>query len=94
MLLIPCPHCGQSAQTEFTYGSDASVRRPLDPASVSDEQWLNYVYLRQNPCGQHEEWWYHGAGCHQWIVVSRDTRTHQIYGAVSAEEHAVAGDER
>jgi heterotetrameric sarcosine oxidase delta subunit len=28
MILIPCPYCGPRAQTEFSYGGDASVVRP------------------------------------------------------------------
>ena len=28
MLLIPCPYCGPRAQSEFSYGSDASVLHP------------------------------------------------------------------
>ena len=28
MILIPCPYCGPRAQTEFSYGGDASVARP------------------------------------------------------------------
>ncbi len=38
----------------------------------------DYVYLRDNPAGAHRELWYHGAGCRSWLVVARDTRTHQI----------------
>ena len=32
-----------------------------------------YVYLRDNPCGPHDELWYHGAGCRSWFKV-RATR--------------------
>jgi len=46
MLLIPCPHCGPRDYTEFTYGGDASVRRPSNPYTLSDEDWAAYVYLR------------------------------------------------
>ena len=28
-----------------------------------------------------DEWWTHSAGCRQWFVVSRDTRTHEILGS-------------
>jgi len=83
MLLIPCPHCGPSAQTEFTYGGDATVKRPADPEAVSLDEWLNYVYLRDNPSGPHREWWYHGSGCHQWVEVQRDTRTHRFIAVKS-----------
>ena len=67
MLLIDCPHCGQRAHTEFSYGGDATVRRPDDPRAVSLETWLDYVYLRDNPRGAHTEWWQHTYGCRRWI---------------------------
>jgi len=28
MLEIKCPHCGKRSQNEFSYGGDASVKRP------------------------------------------------------------------
>ena len=83
MFLITCPHCGERAQTEFTYGGDATVRRP-DPAAVSTEAWLDHVYLRDNPRGPHWEWWQHTAGCRQWIKVHRDTWTHEVLGSADA----------
>ena len=82
MLLIPCPHCGERAQVEFAYGGDATKRRPSDDAP--DEAWYDYVYLRGNPRGPHEEWWLHHAGCGRWIRVTRDTATHEVLAAAPA----------
>ena len=76
MLLIPCPWCGPRAQSEFTYGGDATVKRP--PADAAEAAWIEFVYLRDNPAGQHDELWQHSAGCRQWLRVRRDTRTHVI----------------
>ena len=28
MLHIKCPHCGMRSQNEFSYGGDATVKRP------------------------------------------------------------------
>jgi sarcosine oxidase subunit delta len=28
--------------------------------------------------GLHRELWYHAAGCHGWLVVTRDTMSHEI----------------
>lgn len=77
MLLIHCPHCGARAQTEFTYGGDATRERPA-PESVTAEEWLDYVYLRDNPRGPHLEWWHHVAGCRRWFKLRRDTATHEF----------------
>ena len=74
MLLIPCPWCGPRAQSEFTYGGDATVVRP--PADASEAAWVAFVYLRDNPAGPHDELWQHSAGCRQWFRLRRDTRTH------------------
>ena len=53
MLLIPCPWCGPRDHSEFTYGGDATAKRPADPQAASDEDWFAYVYLRANPRGAH-----------------------------------------
>ena len=76
MLLIPCPWCGPRAQSEFTYGGDATVKRP--PSDAPEDAWVAFVYLRDNPFGPHDELWHHSAGCRQWFRVRRDTRTHAI----------------
>ncbi len=49
---------------------------PLDDAARA--QWHDYVYLRDNPAGPHRELWQHVSGCRAWLVVTRDTRTHEI----------------
>jgi heterotetrameric sarcosine oxidase delta subunit len=76
MLIITCPHCGPRDHTEFSYGGDATVKRPADGASV--ETWFEYVYLRDNPRGPHKELWQHVQGCRAWLEVTRDTLTHAI----------------
>jgi sarcosine oxidase subunit delta len=74
---IRCPYCGKRALEEFTYRGDATVSRPTS-LEASTDAWVDYVYLRDNPAGLHREHWYHSAGCHAWLVVTRDTRTHEI----------------
>ena len=76
MLIIHCPHCGPRDHTEFSYGGDATLRRPADNATL--ETWNDFVYLRDNPRGAHEELWQHVQGCRAWVVVRRDTLTHAI----------------
>jgi methylglutamate dehydrogenase subunit B len=84
---IPCPFCGLRDTSEFTYLGDASPKRP-DTAMASaeiDAALFAYVYLRDNPAGPLREYWYHGAGCHSWLVVERDTSTHRIIAASMAQ---------
>jgi heterotetrameric sarcosine oxidase delta subunit len=90
-MLIPCPHCGERPHSEFTYGADATLLRPADPAAASDEEWYDYVYLRINPRGPHSEFWHHTLGCDQWIEVKRDTLTHRILEAAAVGRDATDG---
>ncbi len=83
-MLIPCPHCGARPLGEFTYGGDATLNaRPEYPAP--EPAWMDFVYLRDNPCGPHREYWHHTLGCESWIAVERDTLTHRIAGSSLAE---------
>jgi len=77
MLLIKCPWCGDRAEIEYTYNGDATIRRP-DPATTSDNDWLDHIYLRDNPSGRHDELWQHTSGCRQFVKVRRNLRTHEI----------------
>ena len=74
---IECPYCGERDVQEFAYHGDAAKVRPDGPDATPDAM-FDYVYLRDNPAGAHRELWYHTAGCHAWLVVTRDTRTHVI----------------
>jgi len=75
---ITCPYCGERALEEFTYRGDATVTRPESLEPSTTDAWVDYVYFRDNPAGPHREHWYHSAGCHSWLKVTRDTRTHEI----------------
>jgi len=81
---IPCPHCGDRDVREFVYLGDAAPRRPDAHAPDALARFVDYVYLRDNPAGPHRELWYHGFGCQAWLVVTRDTRDHDILGATPA----------
>ena len=84
MMLILCPWCGGRNQIEFTYGGDATLRRPAPDAS--SDAWFGYVYLRGNPCGPHDELWLHSAGCQCWFKLRRDTRTHRILASAPPDK--------
>ena len=86
MLHIKCPYCGMRSQNEFSYGGDASVKRPEINKEISDQDWDNFVYNRKSLRGKHLELWQHISGCRQWIKVERDTATHQIFNTYKADE--------
>lgn len=45
---------------------------------ASAQAWEDYLHLRDNPAGVTEELWQHETGCAAWLVVRRDTRSHEI----------------
>ena len=85
-MIIPCPYCGPRDVREFTYKGAALLDRPAPDAG--DAAWDDYLHLRDNPAGETRDLWYHGAGCTGWLVVTRNTVTHEITGAELASEAA------
>ena len=81
---IPCPNCGERSVDEFTTIGTAEPVRPENSGQMSD--WVDYVYIRNNPAGPHREWFHHVSGCRAWLEVTRDTRTHAILGVRTAAE--------
>jgi sarcosine oxidase subunit delta len=79
MLQITCPWCGPREESEFSYGGEAHIMRPIDTDALSDEQWGDYLFMRKNPRGLHQEQWVHTYGCRRWFNVERNTLTYQIH---------------
>ena len=76
-MLIPHPLLGPRDAAEFTVIGDASlINRP--PAMASESDMHDWAYLRDNPAGEHRELWYHEHGDRSWLVVTRDTVTHDV----------------
>ena len=78
MLFIKCPYCGERSQKEFAYGGDGTIKRPELNKEISDNDWDNFVYFRENRIGEHIELWHHVSGCRQWFRAKRNTYTHEI----------------
>jgi heterotetrameric sarcosine oxidase delta subunit len=78
MLLINCPWCGAREEPEFGYGGQAHVAYPADPEALSDEEWAQYLFFRDNPKGPFAERWVHSAGCRRWFNAVRDTVTNEF----------------
>lgn len=91
MIKITCPFCGARGHKEFDYIGDGARAYP-DPATASEEDWHDYVYLRDNPRGPHREIWQHVAGCRRFIAVTRDTLTHEVIACEPASEPHTAED--
>jgi sarcosine oxidase, subunit delta len=79
VLSIPCPWCGRRDEAEFTYGGQAGIAYPDDPDSLSDEEWADFQFMRDNPKGGFAERWFHSAGCRRWFDLVRSTVTHEVH---------------
>ena len=77
---LTCPHCGARDLREFTYGGAALDR----PAGDWGAEWDDYLHLRDNPAGASREWWMHSMGCGAWLVVERNTVTHEVVSVAEA----------
>ncbi len=88
---ISCPVCGARDRREFYYqGAAVALERPEPDAD--EAAWEAYVHLRENPAGVTRDLWYHEAGCGAWIVVTRDTVSHEVLDTVlAADGRAEAG---
>ena len=90
-MIIPHPLLGPRDSQEFTYLGDASlIERPDWQADDAVDQFHDYLYLRDNPAGTHRELWFHEQGDRSWLVVTRDTITHEIISAELARDVAKA----
>ena len=74
---ITCPICGTRDRREFYYrGAAVATARP-DPHG-DDAEWEDFVHLRDNPAGVTRDLWFHESGCSAWVVVTRNTLTHEV----------------
>ena len=88
MLRIHCPYCGVRDHEEFSYFGDATKHYPGLEAEHHDD-WVEAVYMRNNPKGVHHEFWQHTMACRRWLVVKRHTVTHDILAVMPANERPV-----
>ena len=78
-MIINHPLLGPRDAAEFYVMGDASmIDRPDPDAPGAAEAFYEYGYLRDNPAGAHRELWYHEQGDRSWLVVTRNTLTHEI----------------
>ena len=74
---ITCPLCSERDRREFYYqGAAVALTRPEPEAG--EAAWDDYVHNRENPCGVTRDLWQHEMGCGAWLVVTRNTATHEV----------------
>ena len=78
-MIINHPLLGPRDAAEFVYlGDESLIERPDPDAPDAADRFYEYGYLRDNPAGEHKELWHHEQGDRSWLVVTRNTLTHQI----------------
>ena len=86
MLILECPCCGVSGEeTEFHAGGEAHLKR--HSVGSTDEQFEEYLFMRENPYGVHLERWRHNNGCGKWFHAARCTTTLEVFGTYSAQTY-------
>ena len=91
-MIIEHPLLGPRDSQEFTYLGDASLLHRPDPSDDdAADKFFDYQYLRDNPAGTHRELWYHEMGDRSWLVITRDTTSHEILTVELASMAAAAG---
>ncbi|KZM48305.1 sarcosine oxidase subunit delta [Labrenzia sp. OB1] len=74
MLLIYCPYCEiERAETEFHCGGEAHIARPSDPEKTTEDDWVEFLYMRSNTKGIAAERWRHIHGCGRFFNAVRNT---------------------
>jgi len=90
-MIIDHPLLGPRDAAEFIYLGDAAlIERPDWQADDAAERFHDYLFLRDNPAGAHRELWFHEQGDRSWLVVTRDTQSHEILKVELARDVASA----
>ena len=90
-MLIDHPLLGLRDEAEFVILGDAGlIDRPDWQAADAAKQFHDYLHLRDNPAGEHRELWFHEQGDRSWLVVTRNTLTHEIVRVELARDVAIA----
>ena len=90
-MIIDHPLLGPRDAAEFVCLGDASlIERPAWDSQDAAARFHDYVYLRDNPAGEHRELWYHEQGDRSWLVVTRDTLTHEVISVELARDVAIS----
>lgn len=84
MLTLHCPNCGVDAdETDLHAGGEAHLKRE-GPGSTDDD-FEDYLFMRENPKGVHFERWRHVFGCGKWFLAARCTNTLEVFGTYPAQ---------
>ncbi len=87
MLLIRCPYCEEERpELEFRNAGEAHVTRAGNLATISDDDFENFFFIRANPKGLAYERWRHIHGCARFFNAVRDTVSDKFVTTYKAGE--------
>lgn len=87
MLLIRCPYCEEDRpELEFRNGGQAHIARSGEIATISDDDFEGYFFIRENPKGLVYERWRHVFGCGRFFNAARDSVTDKFLITYKAGE--------
>ncbi len=90
-MIIDHPLLGPRDAAEFVYLGDARlIDRPDWQGEDAARQFDDYLHVRDNPAGEHRELWFHEHGDRSWLVVTRNTLTHEIIRVELARDVALS----
>ena len=90
-MIIDHPLLGPRDAAEFVYLGDARlIDRPDWQGEDAARQFHDYLHVRDNPAGAHRELWFHEHGDRSWLVVTRNTLTHEIIRVELARDVALS----
>jgi len=75
MRLMRCPLNGWRPIAEFICHGE--VKPMPDPATASDHEWTDYLFMENNVAGVVREWWFHFPSAY-WFIAERNTVTGEI----------------
>lgn len=94
-MIIDHPLLGPRDAAEFVYLGDASLMARPDPRGEDAiRAFHDYLYLRDNEAGFMRELWFHEQGDRSWLVVTRNTVTHEISKVELARDVAMGAKAR
>ncbi len=74
MLLIQCPYCQEDRpEIEFQGAGEAHIARPANIADISDAEFSEYFFIRDNTKGIVFERWRHTHGCGRFFNAVRNS---------------------
>ncbi|KAA3513018.1 sarcosine oxidase subunit delta [Agrobacterium rosae] len=87
MLLIRCPYCEEErSELEFRWAGEAHIARPENIVGISDEEFAEYFFMRDNDKGMVFERWRHIHGCGRFFNAARHSVSDKIYLTYKAGE--------